>query len=400
MANNVMGNLIGIPVAVGLKRQLPILDYIGNDGERVALGGNGGIGSQGMKFVIRVGNPGVVTEGSAIGDDSVLLDEEELIIKIYNLAYSMNDVEILKSEEDEEITVKFPKLSNLAKTISQLAYNATLASCGTAVSGNLDIGQIALGDAYLDNIGFGDEKFRAFSPSLRAKIIGSSQYYKANDSLSSELYEGLFKNFNGVDTVVVPSVKPINLNGTASWTINAIQNGAKGITLTGVTAGFKVEAGTPFAVAGLTLCNIYGEDLGLQRVFIAEKTVVATGTTLFVPTATIKFAGQMTTNGDGQEVPWAVPNTIGTPGTTATLAVVATGLYSTGAVSDKKAIQYKTGDLAKVDAPYSESISLEGELGMRLSGSFDIRAGVNSRRVDVLFGVKACNIGGVAFYSL
>lgn len=406
MANNVMGNSIGVPVAVGLKKLLPGLEYLGNAAKNIGSEGNGGSGSESMKYFIRNGNPGEVTKGSALGNTDTLVDEVVLRVSQMNTGYTLNDIEILKSADSEEILVKSPKIAYLAKKISRAMYEAGLASCGVIISGKLNLGNLSLGDSYVDNIGFSDDQYRMFSPAFLSIMTDGSGYYKSNDSKGAKLFEGLLENFNGLDTIEVKSIHALHLDINKSYVLaEALKDGAEELVLT-VTAGTKIEAGTPFVVSGLNICDIHGEDLGMLRPFIAEQTVTATGTTLKVPIMTLKIAGKThTINDDGKkkDVAWAVPNAIevGTIGTTANIAVEQSGLYCTGFTTCTDAAQWKADPLSDdIDAVYKENIKLEGFLPIRLSGGYDTKLGKNTRRMDVLFGAKTCNIGGVAFYHL
>ena len=201
--------------------------------------------------------------------------------------------------KDWEKQVAVPAMNALAEKISRDEFNAALLAAEitevstsasfdhlASISGKIrdsKVNEYSEGGAFLSNV-------------LNSKVISTGNKWMTA-KLSEQNYEGNINMFDGFNYVPTSIARPVATSWfpTSGSTVGATvdTNGATSITIAdaALTSANTIKAGTVFQVANVNLCNVLGDDQGLQRSFVVVEDKVASTGSVAVSVAELTFTG-------------------------------------------------------------------------------------------------------------
>jgi len=452
MANAIMTQEFAVTIAATIKQEIPVLEYVNKELSKLLVGGSGDVVS------VLMPNFGKVTKGasflangattvSTLGTITALavqVDKCPVNVGITKVGASYDILEKTLKLFTKESQIKEPRLSNLARTINQEIFKCVQTASHSAIVGPIGFNELAEAVAYVEESRVGDEVAGMLSPLLNNTIAASGANKFANPTLGKELYKGLLGNFMGAEFFSSADAGSLRLGTKAAQEfaiegdVATISDKDDTLTLSNLTFGGGntltfIPAGTPFVVgegdatvAGsivspFTMSSVYGKDTQVLRAFIATVNPATidednpdspssgswpiTGGSAVVGVAPI-YLNQDVNNVVTPSVA-AVPNTWYTSDEAqgATMPIIcpllAGAKYALGAVFASKAIAFASTALrAPAGGVDTSSTTLDGELNIRTTVSWDGKEGEDLWRVDSCYGMAPLyGAGAVACYG-
>jgi hypothetical protein len=418
------------------KVRVPIVKHINSDlSNRLDL-------DSGSRVNVLAPDFGEVSDGPSFKghEDTLNILRDKIPVDVYQrkTGKSMNQLEKALQVGNFDDAISTPISMKLASRINQHVFQAILAGAEFGIVSTTSFADLSQATAYVktSRVNLEDGKYAGMlSPNTVAKIVsaaGAANMFQANQGLTDELYyDGEIGTFNSVEYFDSPDAgiikygslpaadsRPVyafsataSFNGTAGTEGDALNaNGATTMTLSGITVGSgtiaSIAAGTPIVLDGYNVCDIFGNDTGMQRIFVvgwnsADKNGAwpITSGNATVRIAQVRLAGGINPLAGSDDSPangslgalWAVPNTVVDPNVTvssaATCPLYSGVSYSMGAVFAKNGAAFAsaTPGVLGYDSAASD---LDGEINVRISRVADGFEGKEFFRVDVLYGVN------------
>jgi hypothetical protein len=380
MPNSIVTGLNAAYVAGSAEANAPILKLTNHTLDK-AYGNDSG-----ERIIIKIADYGTVTEGEALGNTDVIVDEVDLRIGNINTGASLGIVEeSVKIGNYKEVVAK-PRGAKLANYIQRKVFQQGLLGAGhSVVAASGSFAQLGTAISKVEASEMSGTIGGMLGYDLHTAITNSGISQFGNSSLAGKLYQGVIGNYNGVDFVKGPSalVTTGASLGTAGATATlAATPGSDGLTVIsffaadGTTpANQTLTRGSVINLAGVYATDEFGNTTSSLFSFVIQDGITATATAKVQP---IYFTGPRK-NVSVTNVNVAVP--ISSP-----MAVNKT--YMTGLVFNKNDIV----TVAKAISPFpgTESISLSDveTLPVRMSAQGNVNAGTRTTRWDFLFGSR------------
>jgi len=425
MANAIMTQELAETIAATVKQEVPIVRYINSD-----LSDKLGEGS-GEVVSVLVPGYGEISEGPSFRDPAtgqavgmdIQVDKVTVTVKQVKTGAQLNLLEKSLQMNTFETQVAQPYSAKLAASINKDVFETVLGAAHSSIVGQLTFGELAEAVDYVNTSRVGDGIAGMLAPIARATIVNSGNNKFANPRIGEKLYRGEIGEYNGAEFFVSPDagamIYSTATSGVAfafSGSVAAIADGATQLSLTGVTNVSLVRKGTPIVIGSgdptvsgsiqspYTVADMFGNDTGIARTFVALQDAVVTSGAATVNIATVNL---ITEQADGTIVKQngAVPNTYynaGSPVTNTAFVcpLLANTKYYKGAVFASKAAAFASIQ----PKPYggnadSAGSSLDGEVNIRVSTIPAGLDGVDRWRIDVLYGTAPLyGNGAVALY--
>jgi hypothetical protein len=437
--NNIMTQEFAETITATVKREIPILEYVNKELSDKLESGSGatvsvlipnfGKVSKGASFVEQ-GTPqaptNVVTLGSIV-DLQVNVDKVPVTLEITKIGASYDLLEKTLKLYTQNSQISEPRISNLARTVNKEVFQCVLTAAHSSIVGTIDFPALASAVAYVDESRVGDENAGMLSPLLNNSIASSGANKFANPRLGLELYNGVLGSWMDCEFFKSADAGMLQL-GTTKETAFAISGDVAeitdgdtqlaisnlsfgGSTLTVIPKGTPIIIGTGTAgtagsiVSPFTMSSVYGEDTGIIRTFVVtEDTPIVSGGATNVPVATIYLNEVI--DGEFTASKAAVSNTFYSADEAQGdleffVPLLAGYKYALGAVFASKAIAFASAAVRPAGGNTdSVSSTLDGELNIRTTVSFDGKEGQDVWRVDTLYGMAPLyGTGAVALYG-
>jgi len=382
-------------IAAHLKAETPILEFVNKEIEnRFEKGGGATVDVMCVDYGSVIDTP----DGDLTGQDLTTSS----IKKPVTVRYFTNPVELTSLDQtlnlaDYEEQIVKPRISLLASRINAHVIGTAVKAANSAfvvpTGQKADFQLLADAAARVRKSRIDGRLGGTFAFEVQAQITGSGQnMFSANNSLGSDLYRNKLVNYGGVDWL--PSADcPIVQNpaAIAGATLAApIVNGATQITLT-VAAGTVIKKHTPFTIAGINSVDVYGNDTGKLRTFIAAEDAVVSGTAATVIVAPVW--AQRTDAG------FKNATALGASGAAASFPLAA-GTYYIGAVFASKAVAFGSVKPAPLLGAYeSANSNVANGLNVLMTATANGTKFTSMVRWDVLIGSEPLyQQGAVAIY--
>jgi len=407
MANSIMTQELAKIILADTKVRVPIVKFLNSELSSLLDSDSG------SQVNVLAPDFGTVTDGPSIdpNDPSINSIRDRIPVNVTQSkvvkAFDQLEKALRIGNFDEAVST--PVSINLASKINTRVFQTVLAGAKFGIQGTIDFG--ALSDAIslvkTSRVNAQGEDYAGMlSPRLESSIRKTGQNMFANPRLTDDLYyDGLIGNYAGAEFIASPDagiIKYTTALGSCAVTFVGGINAATQMTLTVPTGVTKIFAGTPFTVPNVNVCDILGNDTGVQAVITAGwnpatadgSWAVSDGGTATVGISQLKVKGQVNpmagVNGQGVAgATWAVPNVIinGTAGVNATNSFTVNKSYGMGVVFAKNSTAFASrvpGTLGYDSA----SSNLDNEINVRISRVAEGFRGVEVYRVDVIYGAN------------
>lgn len=318
-----------------------------------------------------------------------------LAVELKNVMNVVNAKDRTLDIKDWEKQVAMPAMAALAEKISRDEFNtALLAAEITEVktSANFDDLAVISGKIRDSKVNEYSEGGAFLSNVLNSKVISTGNKWMTA-KLSEQNYEGNINMFDGFNYIATSIARPVatgwvpTSGSTIGATVNT--NGATSITIAdaGLTSANTIKAGTVFQVANVNLCNVLGDDLGIQRSFVVAEDKVASAGSVAVKVAELTFTGA------GKNC-----STVITSGATVTTPMSANSVYQVGVLFAKDSIAGASKVPVSPESGNGATAPIADGINVRITYDYSNDNTNETVRYSTYHGVKAVHGKGIGAY--
>jgi hypothetical protein len=355
---------------------------------------------------------GQVNEGMALPENTsdYALSIQKVPIQVtpknMPVSYDYVDNSVRIGSFDEKVAI--PYGAHLASRVRSEAFSKVIGGATHAFVldklADLKFAVLAEVIAAIKDSNMGGKIGGAMSNIMKATLTSGGLAQFLPSQVAFDLWKGKIQNFE--DTEFVSQSEVVKLKSPAAITggkvSGAVAEGADTISVKfdGISSVTAIPAGYVFHVKGVNSVDIFKKDTGGKRAFVvlpnsstSEKGDIVYSNPLTDASGNValKILPVYASNP-------ALKNAAALPaaGADIELALVSGQSYQTGAIWDGAACAYASAAIKEAPGTDSSTSSIEGFVNARMTAAYDIKAGVNIVRFDILTGGKPLYGQGIA----
>lgn len=294
MAYNFSITSVSVPFIAKFVDKLPIIMNANRQLDKEFKAGTG------SSMIVSIPDYSVIVEGGDItgvsndynsGERSITLTQRTAFADMTSVEQALE----LKSFDDQ---IANPNAARLASAVqTDVADNVKLnADIQQVIAGADLFGDVAVATAGIRKARSNGKLCGVLDPMLSARISGTGLSFFNPQKTVSKLYEEFgLGTYAQAEWYTSPDVKSLATGdlslGTATVS-GALAEGATSLVIAdaALAGGEVIKAGQGFTVAGVNAVDIYGEDIGLPYVFVAQADATAVAGSVTISIKAISYA--------------------------------------------------------------------------------------------------------------